>query len=52
MVLSPTEHDAFRWISSEEAPEFLTFGIQVATIERVEARFVQDNPPDFLRVQI
>ncbi len=50
VVLSPTEHDAFRWISAEEAPEFLASGTQIATIERLEAKFVQHNPSDFLRV--
>ena len=52
VLLSRNEHDAFRWITAEAAPEFLSFPIQVATIQWLEARFVRDQPPDFLRIPL
>lgn len=50
-VVLSAEHDEFRWVSAEEAKELLPFGVQVATIQRLEATFVRGAPPEFLRIR-
>lgn len=49
-VVLSAEHDEFRWVTAQEAKEILPFGVQVATIQRLEATFVRGTPPEFLRI--
>ena len=50
-VVLSAEHHEFRWVTAEEAKEILPFGVQVATIQRIEATFVRRTPPEFLRIR-
>ena len=51
VVLSTDEHNEFRWITVEDARQFLPFNAQVATIEWIEARFIQHEASDLLRIE-
>lgn len=49
VVLSPTEHDAYRWVSYHEALSILEFGDQRKVLRHVYEEFIVKEPnPRFL----
>jgi dATP pyrophosphohydrolase len=42
--LSPSEHDAYKWLSYEEALSYLEFSTQRDGIRHVNEQFIQRNP--------
>ena len=46
-----TEHDEFRWITSDEAAQFLVFANQVESIKAIEEQFIKNEPNAFLRIE-
>jgi dATP pyrophosphohydrolase len=51
VTLSP-EHDNFRWVTSDDACELLSFDHQKQTVKRLEAMFVNAEPQEFLLIDI
>jgi dATP pyrophosphohydrolase len=52
VVLSPDEHDEFRWVTPDQAAALVAFDTQVTTIQHIEKRFVRQPPNEFLRIAV
>jgi dATP pyrophosphohydrolase len=50
--LSPTEHDAFKWVSIEDAVKILEFDQQQDCFLKVYEKFIKNYPMDFLKIDI
>ena len=51
VTLSPDEHDAYEWLSFEDARERLEFPQQRRVLESIHANFVLSEPTERLRVK-
>ena len=50
--LSPKEHDAYQWLSIDEAPENLAWAEQRRIITHIHETFVMKKPNELLRIEI
>ena len=45
------EHREYKWVSAEESAAFVTFELHTQTMRMLEAKFVKQNPLEFLRIR-
>lgn len=50
--LSPREHDAYEWVSKDEAKRRLVWIEQKRCIDHVYSEFIMKKPSDYLRIAI
>jgi len=50
VTLSP-EHSEYKWVSPDEAAKLLSFEHQTQTMRMIEAKFVKQEPLEFLRIR-
>jgi dihydroneopterin triphosphate diphosphatase len=48
--LNESEHDDYRWVTKEEAPDYLIFSNHIELIEYLDQNFVKKNPNPLLKV--
>lgn len=49
--LNPAEHNDYKWITFEEATEYLTFSQQTSFIKYFEEEFIKKEPNKFLEIK-
>lgn len=52
VILSPKEHDAFEWLTVDEAKDRLVWSEQRRVISQIHETFVLKNPNELLRVTL
>jgi dATP pyrophosphohydrolase len=50
-VALSAEHSEYKWVSPDEAARLLSFEHQTQTMRMIEAKFVKQEPPEFLRIR-
>ncbi|MBN2444111.1 MAG: NUDIX domain-containing protein [Spirochaetales bacterium] len=50
--LDPKEHDEYKWVTKDEAKEYLEFKNQINAVEHIDTYFIKKKPGDFLRINI
>lgn len=49
--LNPAEHNEYKWVTFEEAKEYLTFSQQISFIKYFEEEFIKKEPNKFLEIK-
>ncbi len=50
-VVLSHEHSDYRWITIDEADQYLAFALQRRMIREIDQQFVQEPPNEFLRIE-
>ena len=52
VILSPDEHDEYKWVTTQEAKHYLKFENQLKVLDHIENRFIINEPYQYLRIEI
>jgi len=52
VTLSSDEHDEYKWVSKQEAKQYLKFENQLKALEHIENRFIKNEPYQYLKIEI